>query len=197
MYIGNVPQEELRRCRQLPTSVLHHQSLPHKQILSILRAAHILFHPSNFEGLGIVFLEAAASGMAVITATGGAMQHVEELFGTGGAMLVNRDNVGQSEEASAFETHLRYILSNPRVAKSMAYHNFNLATVGKISPERSRRILLKVYEEALERPAETPLTLGQIPYRDGALLRFSSGQLEQKGRDYRREANITQARFLL
>jgi uncharacterized protein len=197
VYIGNVPQEELRRRRKLPASVLHLKSLPHKQTLSILRGAHILFHPSKFEGLGIIFLEAAASGMAVITATGGAMQHVEELFGTGGAMLVNRSNVGQAREASAFENHLRYILSNPGVAKSMAYHNFNLATVGKISPERSRRILLKVYEEAMERPAEIPLTLGQIPYRDGALLRFSSGQLEQKGRDYRREANITQARFLL
>jgi len=79
----------------------------------------------------------------------------------------------------------------------MAYHNFNLATVGKLSPERSRRTLLKVYEDALERPAKTPLTLRQIPYRDGALLRFSSRQLEQEGRDYRREANITQARFLL
>jgi uncharacterized protein len=197
VYIGNVPQEELRRRRKLPTSVVHHQSLPHKQTLSVLSAAHILFHPSKFEGLGIIFLEAAASGMAVITATGGAMRHVEELFGTGGAMLVNRDNIGQSEEASAFETHLRYILSNPGVAKSMAYHNFNLATVGKLSPERSRRTLLKVYEDALERPAETPLTLGQIPYRDGALLRFSSRQLEQEGRDYRREANVTQVRFLL
>jgi glycosyltransferase involved in cell wall biosynthesis len=197
VYIGNVPQEELRRRRKLATSVVHHQSLPHKQTLSVLSAAHILFHPSKFEGLGIIFLEAAASGMAVITATGGAMRHVEELFGTGGAMLVNRDNIGQSEEASAFETHLRYILRNPGVAKSMAYHNFNLATVGKLSPERSRRTLLKVYEDALERPAETPLTLGQIPYRDGALLRFSSRQLEQEGRDYRREANVTQVRFLL
>jgi uncharacterized protein len=197
VYIGNVPQEELWRRRKPPTSVVHHQSLPHKQTLSVLSAAHILFHPSKFEGLGTVFLEAAASGMAVITATGGAMWHVEELFGTGGAMLVNRDNIAQSEEASAFETHLRYMLSNPGVAKSMAYHNFNLATVGKLSPERSRRILLRVYEHALERPAETPLTLGQIPYRDGALLRFSSRQLEQEGRDYRREANITQGRFLL
>jgi hypothetical protein len=125
------------------------------------------------------------------------MRHVEELFGTGGAMLVDRNNTAQSEEASAFETHLRYILSNPCVAKSMAYHNFNLATVGKLSPERSRGILLKVYEDALERPAEAPLTLGQIPYRDGALLRLSSRQLEQEGRDYRREAHITQVNFLL
>ena len=197
VYIGNVPQEELRRRRRLPTSVVHHQSLSHKQTLSILRAGHILFHPSKFEGLGIVFLEAAASGMAVITATGGPMRHVEELFGTGGAMLVDRGNIKQSQEACAFETHLRYILSNPGAAKSMAYHNFNLATVGKLSPERSRRILLKVYEDALERPAEAPLTLGQIPCSDGALLRLSSPQLEQERLDYRRAAHITQVNFLL
>jgi glycosyltransferase involved in cell wall biosynthesis len=197
VYIGNVPEEELRRRRKRPSSVVYHQSLPHKQILSVLNAGHILFHPSKFEGLGIVFLEAAASGMAVITATGGPMQHVEELFGTGGAMLVDRTHTAQSEEAAAFENHLRYILSHPGVAKNMAYHNFKLATVGKISPERSRRTLLEVYEDALEKPAETPLTLGQIPYSDGTLLRLSCRQLEQEEMDYRREANITQSRFLL
>jgi uncharacterized protein len=197
VYIGNIPQKELhRRCERL-TSVVYHQSLPHRKILSVLNDAHILFHPSEFEGLGIIFLEAAASGMAVITATGGAMRDVEELFGTGGAMLVNRDNVGQSEEAAVFEAHLRYVLSNPGVAKSMAYHNFNLATVGKLSPERSRRILQKVYENALERPADTPLTLDQLPYSGGLLLRFDSRQLEQEGRDYRQELNVTQMRFLL
>jgi len=197
VYIGKLPQEELRKRGKQPTSVVHYQSLSHKKTLSVLRDAHVLFHPSKFEGLGIVFLEAAASGMAVITATGGPMQHVEELFGTGGAMLVDRRNTAQSEEAPAFEAHLRYILSNPGVAKSMAYHNLNLATVGKLSPERSRRILMKVYDDALERPADTPLTLEQIPYWNGSLLRFSSSQLQQEGRDYRREANITQVNFLL
>jgi uncharacterized protein len=197
VYIGNIPKEELRRYRKLPTSVVHHQSLPHKQTLSVLNAAHILFHPSKFEGLGTIFLEAAASGLAVITATGGAMRHVEELFGTGGAMLVDRDNIEQSQEASAFESHLRYILMNPGVAKNMAYHNFNLATIGKLSPERSRRILLDVYEHALEKPAEMPLTLGQIPYRDGSLLRLSCSQLNQEELNYRREVNVTQVRFLL
>jgi hypothetical protein len=122
---------------------------------------------------------------------------VEELFGPDGAILVDRNNIAQSEEASAFETHLRYILKNPGVAKSMAYRNFKLATVGKLSPERSRRILLQVYEHALERPTETPLTLGQIPYRGGALLRFSSRQLEQEELNYRREVNVTQVRFLI
>ena len=112
-------------------------------------------------------------------------------------MLIDRCNVKQYEEASAFETHLRHVLNNPGVAKSMAYHNFNLATVGKLSPERSRRTLLGVYEDALERPAEMPLTLEQIPCRNGALLRLSSRQLEQDGLDYRRELNVTQSRFLL
>lgn len=197
IYIGNVPFEELQRNSQRPASVVHHQSLPHKQILSILNAAHVLFHPSKFEGLGIVFLEAAAAGMAVITATGGAMQHVEELFGTGGAMLVDRDRVRPSEEAAAFAAHLRYILGNPAVAKGMAYHNFNLATVGKLSPQRNRRILQQVYEDALEKPADMPLNLGQLPYRNGKFLQLSCHQLQQEEMDYRQEANIVQGRFLL
>jgi len=135
--------------------------------------------------------------MAVITATGGAMRHVEELFGTGGAMLVDRDSIVQPEEASVFETHLRYILNNPSMAKKMAYHNFKLTTIGKLSPERSRRIVLKVYEHALEKPAATPLTLRQTPYRGRALLRLSSRQLGQAEIDYRRQVNATEVRFLL
>jgi len=197
VYIGNVPQKELRRYPNLPNSVVLHQSLPHKQILSVLSEAHILFHPSKFEGLGIIFLEAAAAGMAVITATGGAMRHVEELFGTGGAMLVDRNNVEQSKEASVFESHLRYILTNPGVSKNLAYHNYNLVTIGKLSPERSRRVLLDVYENALENPAETPLTLGEIPYRDGMLLRLNCGQLNQEELKYRQEVNVDQVRILL
>jgi uncharacterized protein len=197
VYIGNIPEDEVRRRRKLPASVEYHQSLPHKQTLSVLSAAHILFHPSKFEGLGTIFLEAAAAGMAVITATGGAMRHVEELFGTGGAMLVDRDSVAESEEAPAFEKHLRYLLRNPAAAKSMAYHNFKLATVGKLSPERSRTVLLDVYENALERPAQRPLTLEQIPYKDGSLLRLDCRQLGQKELEYRRQANINQVRFLL
>jgi glycosyltransferase involved in cell wall biosynthesis len=197
VYIGDIPQEELWRRREPPVSVVHHPSLPHKQTLAVLRTAHILFHPSRFEGLGTIFLEAAAAGMAVITATGGAMRHVEELFGTGGAVLVNRDSVAPSEEASAFESHLRHLLRNPGVARSMAQHNFNLATVGKLAPERSRRVLLKAYENALERPAKSPLTLEQVPYRDGTLLRLSSRKLAQEQQHYRQEGNITQVRFLL
>ena len=197
VYIGNVPEDELRRRRQRPVSVQYHQSLSHKQILSVMKAGHILFHPSKFEGLGIVFLEAAAAGMAVITATGGAMQHVEELFGTGGAMLVDRNNTVPSEEAAAFETHLRYILSHPDAAESMAYHNFKLATVGKLSPGQSRKTLQEVYEQALEHPAKTPLTLEQIPHGHGPLLRLNCRQLAQEEMDYRREGNITQSRFLL
>jgi glycosyltransferase involved in cell wall biosynthesis len=197
VYIGEVSPGELRRHLESPSLVEHHQSLAHERTLSVLSAAHILFHPSEFEGLGTVFVEAAASGMAVITATGGPMRHVEELFGTGGAMLVDRDKIARSEEASVFEAHLRHLLNNRSAAKRMAYHNFRLATVGKLSPERNRRILLKVCERAHESPTGTPLTLEQIPYRGGAVLRFNSPRLVREETRYRQEAHVRGVRFLL
>jgi glycosyltransferase involved in cell wall biosynthesis len=198
VYIGKIPEEELKRSRTLLGSVEYHKALSHKQVVSILSRAHIFFHPSKFESLGMVLLEAAAMGMAVITATGGAMQPVAELFKKEGAILVNRESIAQSEEAATFENHLRFVLRHPGVAKRMAYRNFKLARVGKLSTERNRTILVKVYEEALERPAAAPLNLGQIPHRDwGALLRFSSRQLQEEEWKYRRECNVTQERFLL
>lgn len=198
VYIGNIPADELRRSPELLGRVEYYETLPHKRVLSILAEAHVLFHPSKFEGLGIVFLEASAAGLAIITAKGGAMEPVDELFGKDGALLVDRNSVAQVDEAAAFESHLRHMLGNPDFAKRMAFRNFKMASAGKCSMSRSRAILSKVYQEALQTPAPLPLTLGQLPYRNGrTLMRFSSRQLEEEEWTYRRKHNVTEVRFLL
>ena len=51
VYIGNAPQEELSRRLERTSPVVVHQSLSHENTLSVLEDAHILFHPSKYEGL--------------------------------------------------------------------------------------------------------------------------------------------------
>jgi glycosyltransferase involved in cell wall biosynthesis len=198
VYIGGVPTGVANRYRDLFGRIEYHENMPHKQVLAVLSGAHVLFHPTQFEGLGIVFLEAMAAGMAVVTATGDNMRPVEELFATGGAILVDRATTARSEESGAFENHLRFVLNRPDVARSMAYENFRSASVGNLSIERNRKILLKIYEDALEHPAKTPLRLAQIPHISlAAVTRFSSRQLQDEEWAIRQHGKMTQSRFLL
>lgn len=44
-----------------------HQSLPHEQVLGLMRAHDVLVFPSLFEGFGLVITEALSQGMVVIT----------------------------------------------------------------------------------------------------------------------------------
>jgi glycosyltransferase involved in cell wall biosynthesis len=198
VYIGRVPSTEREKYCELVSKIEYHEVLPHERVLAIFNKAHVLFHPSKFEGLGIVFLEAIAAGLAVITATGEAMRHVTELFAEDGALLVHRASVSRHDETASFEEHLRLLLKDPFHAKRMAYSNFNLATTGRFSAGRNREKLSMIYEEALAKPAATPFTLGELPHRcQRTLLRFSSRQVEAQQSMYCSQHDITAVRFLL
>jgi hypothetical protein len=54
----------------------------------------------SFEGLGIVFLEASASAMAVICTQGGAMPDLSEVFDVDRAMFVNNEPTAELSQAS-------------------------------------------------------------------------------------------------
>lgn len=62
----------------------------------LLRASHVLFHPSEFEGVGSTLMEALADGLAIVTAKGGGMAHVVEFLDDRGALFVDRDAVAKA-----------------------------------------------------------------------------------------------------
>jgi glycosyltransferase involved in cell wall biosynthesis len=185
-YIGTIPAEER------PRHVCHRQSLDRSEVLSLLAKSHVLFHPSPFEGLGTVLLEASAAGLAVVCAKGRGMEHVDEVFEEGGACFVDRDAPSPQE---AFEHHLRALIADPAKAAEMGRRNHERAATGKFSlAERDRR-LVAAYEEALRGGGEA-LSLRDLPDISGAVpLTLTSEQVAADEASYRAGIGMQESRL--
>lgn len=160
VYMGEIPPSYVPDGRPSNIEILGEMS--RRQVLEVFAAGHILFHPSKFESVGIVLLEAAAAGMATIAATGGEMSHMDELFRDGGALLVDRTALRPEQEESAFRRCLEQLLTDPQSASRLGLHNYYMSTEGYLSIQERNVILASVYQKALEERAE-PLTAGMLP----------------------------------
>lgn len=161
-YVGMVPEKERMRHQEMLQRIDYHPTIPRKEVLSYFKRSHILFHPTKNESFGMVYLEAAAAGQAVITAEGGRMGFVREIF-TGGSLFVDRAITPESQEEREFEVLLRTLLENPEQARVMGMENYEMTTSGPFSIERRNRLLREAYEEAEGRPARTGLSLSELP----------------------------------
>lgn len=157
-YVGGIPAAELKRHREILASIEHHPVLPRECVLELFRRSHVLFHPSRFEGYGMVFAEAAAYGLAVVAATGEENgMHTEELFGAAGAVLVNRDEVLTAEEPARFEEGLETLLEDPERAREMGLRNHREAVSGIFSIRERDATLQRIYRDAFANPARKAL----------------------------------------
>lgn len=180
VYIGVIPEEKQREHESiLRGSVRYLQTPLHRCVIDELSRSHILFHPSQFESLGNIFLEAGAAGLAVVTATGGAMSHVQELFGVDGARLVDRTSLSASEEWFAFAEQLRRSLRETDTSRLMAFCNYERCDSGPLSLARRDSTISLVYSRAKAYAGDS-LQLRALPRADRAqIVRWSSGQVEQ------------------
>ena len=106
-------------------------SLPHDQILALMRTQDVLLFPSLFEGFGLVITEAMSQGTPVITTDR-----------TAGPDLINHGENGWIIEAastSALQRQVEEILQHPE----------QLAVVGKAAQETARQRPWKVYGDEL------------------------------------------------
>lgn len=96
-------------------------SLPHEQVLALMRAHDVLVFPSLFEGFGLVITEAMSQGTPVITTER-----------TAGPDLISHEengwlvNAGSSE---ALQHTLEKILSNRRLVRSVGKEALRTASI--------------------------------------------------------------------
>jgi glycosyltransferase involved in cell wall biosynthesis len=183
VYIGKVPAAEQREhASALGGRICYLEEPRRDRVLAELRESHVLFHPSQFESVGIVFFEAAAAGLAVVTATGGAMAHVGELFDQAGARLLDRDRVAPADEPLAFEQHLRACLRHPEITRGMAIWNYERSRTGPFSLARRDATLAQAYGAVTARRV-APLTVDVLPHVHGAeLVRWRSQDVDRDRR---------------
>jgi glycosyltransferase involved in cell wall biosynthesis len=190
-YIGEIPDDEAERHKGVLRRLTWHPSLDRSAVLEVLAGSHVLFHPSPYEGLGTVFLEASAAGMAVICSKGLGMEHVSEIFEEDGALFVDRD-----EDAGVFEERLHELMANPAAARQMGFSNYERAANGRFSLAERDRQLVAAYEEALSGGAGEPLSVEDLPDCAGTVAHtMSSEEVKADETAYRAEIGMQEARL--
>jgi glycosyltransferase involved in cell wall biosynthesis len=81
----------LANCR---VDVRFHAEMPRSGVMDLMRRAHVFVMPSRFETYGLVYLEAMASGCAVV---GAAWESQRELFSEGAGIAVGSDSQAVSD----------------------------------------------------------------------------------------------------
>jgi glycosyltransferase involved in cell wall biosynthesis len=160
-YIGDLPVTAVEEYRG--SRIALHRLLERAEVLKCFSEAHILFHPSQFESVGLVLLEAAAAGLAVVVGTGLGMEHVREFFDDSRATLVDRGSgaIGIDDEEGRFQAGLRSLLAAPASARDMGLRNFDQSRHGTLSiAERDTR-LVALYEAARD-ARHRALTLADV-----------------------------------
>jgi glycosyltransferase involved in cell wall biosynthesis len=161
-YVGDVPVRMREGMMSRRGHLCQLSDLPRPRLLSLLARSHILFHPSLCENGGMILYEAAAAGMAIVTARGRETAGVTEILDDEGALFVDRDGIPASREEQVFEERLRYLIETPDRILALGRSNHEMMTRGRFSPVRLRHELAAIYERALEDPSREPLAMGDL-----------------------------------
>ena len=186
-YIGEMPGDPLtRRFASLPNAA-GHGAVSRADALRILASAHILFHPARYESFGMVYAEAMAAGLAIVSSSGSLMAHVEEFLSRERAVLVPREGDDFERDVANFERALGRLLANRDAAATMAAAGYRYATKGALSVRRRSAALEKIYRRA-EAVAAEPLRVEDLgPGADsGRVVRRSAAAVAEDFEELRR-----------
>lgn len=147
VYFGAIPDAVLRSEPQLLDGIEHHASAAHPEVLSIFARAHVLFHPSRFESVGISLMEAAAAGMVLLAARGPGLDYVDDVAVAGGASLVDRTH-GEVDEIEQFSARMANILEHLDLAREQGLANRRLFAEGSFSIAQNRAVVRDLYAQA-------------------------------------------------
>jgi hypothetical protein len=191
-YVGTVPDADL----ELTQGIDFRGRLGRNEVLALLKESHVLFHPTQAESFGMVLLEAAVHGLAVVVARGPGMWHVDEVFGPGQAVLLDRETVAPHDEEEAFQGLLRGLLEDPGQAREIGLAAYRGTSERGLSLEARNRTLRSLYEQALDDPADAGLLLDELPdWPASGRLAMRSGELAAGGKVFREREKITAVNF--
>lgn len=158
VHVGQIPPGFAQASTSLPSNLRVAGRLPPDHVGALFEGAHVLFHPAESESLGMVLLEAAAAGLAIVCARGRGMRHLDEVVDAQGAAIVDRDVVRAADEEAAFEAQLETLLTQRALAEAMARHNHGRLERSQYSIPNRNAALVDVYERAIASAAATALT---------------------------------------
>ena len=185
-YVGATPDSSLARgFGALPNATLH-GPLPRAKALAVIAASHVLIHPARYESFGMVYAEAMAAGLAIISSAGPQMEHVDELIGSAGALFVRRSG-DFGRDRAGFSGKLQQLLEHRNDATAMGAANYRCATSGTLSLRRRNGLLEKIYQRAEDEPAE-PLSIEALVRDSTGFVRLSAHEVVEDFRQFRRSS---------
>jgi glycosyltransferase involved in cell wall biosynthesis len=161
-YVGHIPKWARARFRDVLARVRVFESLPRRSVLALMKDAHVLFHPSPNESVGMVFVEAAAAGLAVIASEGPGLPQLHELLPSDGVKSVNRGRGSHIEHVRSFEAALEDCLRSWGRTRVIGLRNHRWARRGAISVLQRNDALASVYESTLRRQGMDPLCVADL-----------------------------------
>jgi len=167
IYIGRVPSAAIKQHAKLFERMEYYESLPRREVTPFFEQSHVLFHPARFESYGAVYAEAAASGLAIVTAKGRLMEHVLELLNERGSCIVDRDITNcEEEEYHAFKNQLGQLIADRAQAERMGWQNYHEITDGRLCWRRMCEELGDIYQACgvKAQSGEAGLKLDDLPY---------------------------------
>ena len=188
-YIGEIPVEERERFADVLRQIDWTPSLPRPVIRELLSGAHVLFHTAEAETIGAVIVEAAAAGMAIVTCRGQGYEHIEEWFGSSGALLIQRRPKELEREERELCEALTTLVSTPDLARSMGYENHRTATDGALAVAKRDRVLAEIYGRY--EPTTTPLSVDHFVRPTDTVKSMSSDELLTRRAAYRSRVGHT------
>jgi len=155
------------------------------QVQEHLHRAHVLLHTSPAESVGMVFLEAAAAGMAVIASAGPRLPHLPELLDARGYLAVDRSRGSAREQQRGFVDALDALAADRLRAHAMGRANLQNARRGANSLARRNRAWREVYDDARASPNRALLAASDMALAAGrAVARLSSARLSRVIEDH-------------
>ena len=161
-YVGHIPPSARGGFRNVLAHVRVIESLPRRRVLALMKDAHVLFHPSPSESVGMVFVEAAAAGLAVVASEGPGLPQLHELFPPGGVRSVDRGHGTQIEHERRFEAALEMLLRSWGRTRAIGLRNHRWAREGSISVRQRNEAFASVYESTLRRRGTQPLHVADL-----------------------------------
>jgi glycosyltransferase involved in cell wall biosynthesis len=191
LYVGALPPEAEGESLRFPVNFLRLGERSHGEVLDLLRQSHVLFHPAHTESFGMIFLEAAAAGLAIVCAGGAGTSHLSEFLSPSGIASLDADNLLPAEELDKFTAVLESVLNDFAKAKSMALSNYEMAAHGEISIERRNRQLTDIYDRAASCISKAELCLEDLPYsKEASIIELSEGGLRSELLRFRNEIGL-------
>lgn len=179
IHIGAVPAAARAPLRRFGDRVQFAGEIPQGRVQELMATSHILLHTSPAESVGMVFLEAAAAGMAVVASQGPRLPHLGELLDTRGFIGVGRSADLRKDE-NGFSRALASLIKDAARARGLGLANHRAAREGVSSVTRRNRAWREVYDQACECKAGGVLTARALEVSAGpTLARLSSQRLSQ------------------